>query len=84
MITPRRPPCIYNLQLEILFVQIIAVSFILVNWRIFILENLENLCKNLNMNKLCKMLSSPHQTHGLYLLFWSCYLDRAIRQKIND
>ena len=67
-----------------LFVQIIAVSFILVNWRIFILENLENLCKNLNMNKLCKMLSSPHQTHVLYLLFWSCHLDRAIRQKIND
>ena len=29
-----------NLQLEILFVQIIAVSLILVNWRILFLENL--------------------------------------------
>ena len=51
-----------NLQLEILFVRIIAVSLILVNWRILSLENLRIAYEYVSnvSNKLYRMLKLLH------------------------
>ena len=58
------PPkaALQTLQLEILFVRIIAVSLILVNWRILSLENLRIAYEYVSnvSNKLYRMLKSLH------------------------